>query len=70
MEEKKKLEAIAKIIESKGGFFLLSYDAEGFCELTECIGDNDAVENGSALSELLADAQLKYINWRSGKAAK
>ena len=63
MDEQTKLEAIKKMNECDGGFFLLTYDKDGHCEMMECMGDN-AAYLASKLSDLLSDARMKYINWR------
>jgi hypothetical protein len=69
MEELKK-QAIEAINETEGGFFLVTYDKNGFSEILECIGDNEAAYAASKLSQLLSRAQMDYINWRTKEAAK
>ena len=66
-ENNKKLLAISEIANGKGGFFLVTYDEDGFCNLIECIGDNKAAYKASKLNDLIANAQMEYINWRSAQ---
>ena len=70
MEEKKKLEAIDLINKAEGGFILVTYDIAGFCECCEGIGDNAASCCGLKLSDLIAKAQMEYINWRSRQRSR
>lgn len=65
MEETKKLEAIADIVNATGGSFTISYDEEGITKIVDCIGDNKAAYNASKLNDFLCDAVMQYINWRS-----
>lgn len=51
--------------ECTGGFFLITYDEDGYCEMYEGIGDNHAAYKACKLSDLLNDARMKYINWRT-----
>lgn len=69
MEELKK-QAVEAINGTEGGFFLVTYDKNGFSETLECIGDNEAAYAASKLSQLLSRAQMDYINWRTKEAAK
>ena len=70
MEEKIKLEAIEKILNTSGGFFLITYDVCGISNETECIGDNVAANQAKVLSDLISKARMEYINWRSKEIEK
>ena len=69
MEELKK-QAIEVIKETEGGFFLVTYDKNGFSEVLEGIGENEAAYKASKLSQLICDAQKEYINWRTKELKK
>lgn len=69
MEELKK-QAIEAINESEGGFFLITYDKDGYCKLTEGIGENQSAYAASKLSQLICNAQMDYINWRTKNPGK
>ena len=66
-EDKKKQEGAIEIFNAEGGFFIVTYDKDGFCHAFEYIGENKAAYCASKLSDLIAKAQLEYINWRSSQ---
>lgn len=65
-----KQQAIEAINQSEGGFFLVTYDKDGYCQFTEGIGDNQSAYAASKLSELISRAQMDYINWRTKNSKK
>lgn len=68
--EELKAQAIEKIQNCEGGFFLLTYDEDGFCEMLEAIGDNKAAFKASKLSDYLSAARIEYANWRTKQDKK
>ena len=64
-ENKVKLEAIQTILNTDGGFFLVSYDKDGFSNVLPCMGENAAAYVASKLYDLICNAQKDYINFRS-----
>lgn len=65
MKEELKILAIEKIKNAAGGFILLTFDEKGFVEMDEMVEDNAVAEKAAKLSDLVSEARIKYMNWRT-----